>query len=325
MEEYRNPQSREDAYDRSLSGRLPPQSTTCFQWREGEVLQIQDDVGPLGVLSLNLIHDILQQLDIASLRRLGRVSKGMHRAVGSLPKLRAVVHCAPDAMRAIWAAKMAPHLTFAGLYEELCRPTCAFCDKMAGEYLFLLSCERVCRSCLLTQRRYVPLRPAQVCEQFYMHREDVQSLPRLRVPKYSRYARTLRQQRRTAPQRNTTGWLLIDREVAACASIRFEYKRGNFDPSSMADEIREEIAELRTRQPVDDLAQHSFIQPAEYSYSAAVLFPWLDRATDNVGRPVSCRACRFSGSFEFHCATVTNAHIKKHGRIVNGVHVPGRK
>ncbi|OAA52868.1 Cyclin-like F-box [Cordyceps fumosorosea ARSEF 2679] len=330
----RNAQLGEDPWDRSLSGRLPPASSTRFRWRDPPPRDVRRDVGPMGVLPLELIHAILQQLDLDSLRRLERVSWGMRRAVTGLPQLRAVAECARDTLRAIWAADVGRLIICSKLYAQLCRPTCFHCSFRPGEYLYLLACHRVCRMCLLGKMRYRPLRPAEAAKEFGMTASEVTRLPRLRVPKYSRKARGIRAgawARRPVPkQRNTTGWHLVDREAALRHSLRV--RRAMSGISEVAEwnvQRQVQVRELRARPvPASEMPSSSAPPPlkSEYAYSVSALFPWLDRSTQNVGRAVLCRACRFGGAPRaqwYHCMTAQGRrdHVARHGRIVDGEHV----
>ncbi|KAJ4152934.1 hypothetical protein LMH87_009452 [Akanthomyces muscarius] len=109
-----------------LQGRIPwksrpkPLSNSqvgLFKWPDTEAFQIQTDVGTLGVLPLEILQHILQQLDIASLTYLDCVSKGMKRAVGSLPKLRALFGKRNLVIQAIWPARAGQFITCSELYE----------------------------------------------------------------------------------------------------------------------------------------------------------------------------------------------------------------
>ncbi|EGX88929.1 Cyclin-like F-box [Cordyceps militaris CM01] len=310
--------------DLSLSSRLPPNRTTRFRWQDGAVLDIRADVGALRVLPLETIHAILQQLDLASLHRLENVSRGMRRAVASLPQLQAVAQCAPDAVRAIWAARVSHLIACGDLYTQLCRPACVFCNFRPGEYLYLLACHRVCRKCLLGQSRYKPLRPSEA-RRAGLRVHEVRRLPRLRVPKYSQRARGLRTSGKIR-QRNTTGWLLLDFEAVVREIGRVRYTKRWTEAA---------VASLFQRQPSSEVLPYK----PEYAYSASVLLPWLDRSTQNVGRPELCRACRFAAQTApsaaqvtpqrapcqswYHCGTQQGLkdHIGRHGAIKDGLHV----
>ncbi|KAJ6786815.1 hypothetical protein PWT90_02643 [Aphanocladium album] len=318
----------ENADDPSLSGRLPARlsrPSTRFKRRGSSILQIQADVGSLGVLPLEVIHCILQQLDIASLVRLKCTSKGIERAVRSLPKLDAIELCAPDVLRAIWASKTASLILCSDLYEKLCRPNCFMCNTQPGTYLYLLSCHRVCKNCLLLKQRYLPLRPSQACNQFALSMHEVKQLPSLRVPRYSPRARWIRCRGQAVKQRNTTRWVLIDREVVLREKLRLDHAKGLIDCRVFERETLKQVAQLHDKALDRGTAAMPFKLPTEYSYSAAVLFPWLDRATQNVGAPVKCRACRFASKraeiLAFYCETGLKDHVKKYGRIVDGEHL----
>ncbi|KAJ3475858.1 hypothetical protein NLG97_g9319 [Lecanicillium saksenae] len=198
------------------------------------------------------------------------------------------------------------------------------CNFLPGTYLYILSCHRVCQQCLLGRERYLPLRPKQACSQFGLSNSAVRRIPRLYVPKYSPQSRSLRRWGHILNQRNTTGWLLIDREVVLREQLRNIYGSSADYRELLQRKTRQQIAQLHERRLDTGTASTPFTAPTEYSYSVSVLLPWLDRATQNVGRPEKCRACRFEGKSEalsFHCATGLQDHIDQHGPIVDGQHV----
>ncbi|KAJ3495085.1 hypothetical protein NLG97_g3645 [Lecanicillium saksenae] len=176
-----------DLFGFTLSQRTPydKPSDVTFKWQDNEILQVRADLGDVvGRLPIEVVHLILNQLNIAALARLQAVSQGMKRAVGSLPMLRAVLDTNPGVIPCIAAAKYGAHINCRDLYSQLCRPACSACDD-AGTYLYLLTCERVCFSCLVSRKQYRPLRPQQAKLRYCLTLDDVQGLPGLIVPKYS--------------------------------------------------------------------------------------------------------------------------------------------
>ncbi|KAM3510872.1 hypothetical protein MY11210_005475 [Beauveria gryllotalpidicola] len=203
----------------TLSGRLQSKSCpTIFKLEGGEVVNMKDDLaGFFRGVPDEIIHQICHQLDLASLAKLACTSKGMGRVVRGLPKLRLLLSCAPDAMRAITAAKVGYRLVCSDMYRKLVKPDCDDCSR-PGEYLHLLTCSRLCLQCLRGNPRYRALRPLQVVEQYSLPLRDVKNLPALVVPRYSAEWYDLRRLQRRL-QINTTGWRLIDKEDVYRLSI----------------------------------------------------------------------------------------------------------
>ncbi|KAM3436738.1 hypothetical protein MY4824_004159 [Beauveria thailandica] len=242
LPESRNPFLAEDVLACSLSGRLQSKlCSTIFKLERGEVVNKNDDqAGLFRGVPEEIIHRIFHQLDLASLAKLACTSKGMGRVVRCLPELRPLLSLAPDAMRAIIAAKVGHRLVCSVMYDKLLEPDCDHCSR-PGQYLHLLSCSRLCFRCLSHNPRYRALRPMQAVAQYSLPLCDVTRLSALVVPRYSMEGYKLR---RSNPrlQINTTGWTLIDEEDVERLSIE---THGSVDEAKRL--ASERLTELRSQ------------------------------------------------------------------------------
>ncbi|XWX00569.1 hypothetical protein V2A60_008590 [Cordyceps javanica] len=342
--EYTNPRLEEYFLSSTLSGRLPNRIiATTFKWKPNEVFQSGDYLqGLFRLLPLEIIHDCFQQLDIATLVSLACTSKGMNRVVGSLPKLRALLDCAPDAMRAVAASRTRGIVICADMYQKLISPVCDDCEN-AGPFLYLLSCTRLCGRCLSSNERYRALRPMQAVEQYALSISDIRNLPTLIVPKYCQKGRHYRC-RSYRQQINTTGWRMVDElevqrlSIGVHGSIEQAKRAGaerltrllrqnnshesnaTWQTSQMLKRRVREMRHLRRRYnvapepgPTGRLRFH-LLPDAESACSASTNFPWLDLAAQNFGYPVFCEACYAAGTPRRECyysAPGTNQHMSR--------------
>ncbi|XWX00568.1 hypothetical protein V2A60_008589 [Cordyceps javanica] len=274
----------ENFLDPSLSGRFPDRRTKQpREWYDTESVLDKASLGKLGAFPFETLQQILLVTDIRSLIRIESVSKNMKRAVGTLREFRTLLECAPDTIRIMTATGVDSTIACRDLYNAFCRPTCDLCEN-SGTYLYLLACHRLCDTCLSTNHRYRALRPLQASVQFNLPMSTVRTLPILRVPKFSRIARILRRAQRGRGEFNTTGWRLIDSQVARCAigQSESEVSRAVSRRSlkSLDDKDRSE-AKYRLRE------RFKALPPVEAAFSASVRFPSYDPSTGQITGPAA--------------------------------------
>ncbi|KAH8721340.1 hypothetical protein HC256_001699 [Beauveria bassiana] len=305
----------ESSWDPSLSSRFPARrAVRTFEWHDTETVLDKADLGKFEVLAFETLQQILVDTDLRGLIRLQGVSKSMKRAVDTIREFHTILRCVPDVIRIMTACKIDTMVSCRDLYNALIRPMCHLCDE-PGQYLYLLACHRLCSTCLTTNLRYRPLRPMQAAQQFRMHMSMVMRLPKLEVPKYSRKARHRRN------QINSTGWRLIDREIA---------RRRGIEHHGSSERLMEAIAGrlswLQSYWPQvfrrrDRLLSYQETPPVEASWSASVLFPYYDQDTGSVGTPVTCVACRdYHASPVYMTLECYTKHLIAMGNVENGVH-----
>ncbi len=326
----------------SLSARLPPRRTNILDWRQGEVFQRGVDLGgSFRGVPLELVHQIFHQLDITSLANLACTSQGMRRAVGSLPKLQALVEHAPDTMRAVMASKSGPNIICNDIYEQLIRPNCSLCNR-AGIRFHVLSCTRVCRECLLATARLRGLRPKQVAAQFDLPLSAVMRLPFLKVPRYSSEYRAWCSTRRRQVRINTTGWRLIDmRDVHwLCRRIHGSTdtaRRRGIDNFAALTGLAVNLSvftvwqrmHMRTRRaralgfrhvppPPTGALRFHIVPDYESAQSVTTGLPYLDLDAQKSGDPILCVACHEANEPLKRCyySSSTIEEHKRHCRQV---------
>jgi hypothetical protein len=165
--------------DNTLEDNLPPIGPRLLQvgWTPSTPTA---PVGALQVLPPELLHQILYQLDLASLHRFRQVNRQAAELLDSLPQYKSITTHALSALRGIRAIRTGKYITCRALFEKLCTAECEECGDFGG-YLYLLTCKRVCFLCFANENRYVPIRPRRVIREYGLDLQTVQALPRMRV------------------------------------------------------------------------------------------------------------------------------------------------
>ncbi|OAA52869.1 Cyclin-like F-box [Cordyceps fumosorosea ARSEF 2679] len=309
----------------TLSQRIPGHWAVPvpFQWRGHDVLHLNADIGSLGALPLEVLHQILHELDIATLARLQRVSQGIKLAVGSLPLLRALLDFGAEIIRGIAATKTGSLMVCRELYAKFRQPFCDNC-RHVGMYLYLLTCKRVCFDCLTKTYRYRPLRPMQANYLYSLKLDTVRSFSTFTVPTYTSSTNPAREsnifhQRRLIP--NTTSWRLVDHSAVLEHALR---AYGSLDVIRIRLQKRMDAPPRRRT-----LSGRSRARPTmpgvETSLACAVAFPWFDRRSGtSVSASVLCAACMQSGIPLAQCYFTMahfNEHVKAMGKVIGRAHV----
>ncbi|KAM3510871.1 hypothetical protein MY11210_005474 [Beauveria gryllotalpidicola] len=302
--------------DPSLSSRFPARhAVRSFEWHDTETVLEKAGLGKFGVFAFETLQQILVDTDLRGLFRLQGVSKSMKRAVDTIREFHTILRCVPDIIRIMTASKIDTMVSCRDLYNALIRPMCDLCDQ-PGRYLYLLACHRLCRTCLTTNLRYRPLRPMQAAQQFRMHIDMAMRLPNLQVPKYSLRARYIRSGRI-----NSTGWRLIDREVARRRGIQLHGSLERFTRAVARRLSRLQRYSLYSVKKREKLLSYYKTPPVEAAWSASVLFPYYDQETGLVGMPTTCLACRNPHAApKYMTQECYNKHVSAMGDVVNGVH-----
>ncbi len=313
-----------------LSRRIPQANAhhVSFKWRDHEFLDLNTDLGSLGVFSLEVLHQILHQLDIGSLARLQCASQGMKRAVGSLPMLRALLDFDPAIIRGIAATKTGSLIVCRELYDKFCSRVCDTCDE-AGTYLYLLTCKRVCAQCLTQTYQYRPMRPLQAKTWYGVNNETLRRLPGLTVPTYRTRCGAARSSNSSFYYRipKVTGWRLIDQTALMKASMR---KYGSF--FRITDQRFSKTLEAFRRVWMRigrvgtarwNIGTQYKMAGVETSLACATEFQWFDRNSGTTGVPMRCVACLGSGTERwYYTKGGFEEHEKTKGKVINATHRP---
>lgn len=141
--------------------------------------QPQGDHSPLGVLAIlpvELLHELLEKLDLHSVARFSRVSIQARTAAQSLPGYRDLLSHAPHALEALGQTRMVRHHTASQLIAAFRTEQCTICSAF-GPYLLLPTCERVCWPCLRRNRTLRVISRETASEVFGLSEEQVRQLP----------------------------------------------------------------------------------------------------------------------------------------------------
>ncbi|KEQ90390.1 hypothetical protein AUEXF2481DRAFT_93005 [Aureobasidium subglaciale EXF-2481] len=135
------------------------------------------DLGLLASMPPELIQATLTQLDLQSLANLRMVNRQASSTVDSVPMLRAIVKHAPHALRGALKIETAQYINCETLHRTLHTTECKTCGDF-GTYIYLLTCERVCFSCLVYNRNYLPC-DFTTPKKFEALRESLLDLPHM--------------------------------------------------------------------------------------------------------------------------------------------------
>ncbi|KAI0390401.1 hypothetical protein F5Y17DRAFT_468947 [Xylariaceae sp. FL0594] len=119
------------------------------------LLPPQHTLGQLDMLPLELLTYVLLALDIPCLTTFRCVNRAAIGLVDSLHPYRVVLRHCPDILRAIVSID-ARSFDCSTLYETLSATKCEGCDR-AGNYLYLITCKRLCHFCHTTNPDYFPV------------------------------------------------------------------------------------------------------------------------------------------------------------------------
>ncbi|KAL1639900.1 hypothetical protein SLS58_007487 [Diplodia intermedia] len=143
----------------------------------------QCDLGVLDALPLELLQSTLAQVDLATLTEIRRVNQRARDVVDSILEYDNIVTYVPNILRVLIVTETASYITCKKLHDKLRDTQCEDCGYF-GEYLYLLTCRRVCSECL-AKESYYPVWEQSV-ERIYdnyvgLTPEDVSRIPRMRI------------------------------------------------------------------------------------------------------------------------------------------------
>lgn len=133
-------------------------------------------LGQFDRLPLEILHLILNQLDLHSFAQFSRVAVRGRTTVLSLPAYQGLVRHAPQALAALRMTKLMRTHSISHLFAALKSTSCATCPAY-GPYLFLPACERCCWMChQFNPARRVVTR-ARARQAFALSPKQVRKLP----------------------------------------------------------------------------------------------------------------------------------------------------
>lgn len=111
---------------------------------------------------------ILDLLDLRNLMDFRHCSHSILHFVDSLPRFQAVVKHAAQVLRGILAIRTTAHITLPMLYNTLCQRHCKNCGRLA-QYIWLVTCTRVCMNCMHAKNDTYPLVPLRAHEMIALY------------------------------------------------------------------------------------------------------------------------------------------------------------
>lgn len=294
------------------------------------------NLGELDILPPELLTNVLAQLDVQSLTDFRRVNQQAMRITDSVPQYQAVVEHASDALRGMLSIGSASFSTIDDLYDKLCTVTCDTCYR-DGNYLYLITCKRVCFWCLGRKESFLPLSRADIVRKYGLQPSQTARIARMgsRPGRYS--------ERRLICRKSLT---LFDHDSARSMGISVH---GTVE---MMEEYVEKAAMRRWSNFKDRQSQHlsrgntgkkprpprvgdawDALFGNAHRYMAIVSIPYFNAQTRSAQRGFYCKGCRHAGVVEdedagpdmdrrrqYYSETFDD-HMKKWGKIKKGFHL----
>ncbi|KAI1184400.1 hypothetical protein F5B17DRAFT_412215 [Nemania serpens] len=248
-------------------------------------------LGPLGILPVELLFNVLEFLDLRSLLRLMRVSLQWKVAVDALPAYAALRKHAQGELRTLTLTGMLRHHAAAALHGALKSQRCASCFAFGG-FLFLPTCERICFACLLHNQVYWMLPCWMAGECFSLTDAKLATLPVLNAIPGSYFVGSQQTRRCSVPLVSVKLAKQLANEVhgsARMTAIRYveskpatrsaTYQR--FHHASL-DPPGRDLSRVRLRAPPED---------DNYCGTAAIRFPYVRYGQPDTGR--LCCGCEY--------------------------------
>lgn len=105
-------------------------------------------LGNIDRLPLELIHNILLELDIASLFRLRQTNIRARQILNALHEYRTIIAHAINPLCALLRTGSASNVKLIEFYRLLCTQSCSLCGNEYGDLVYLLKWVRCCSGCL---------------------------------------------------------------------------------------------------------------------------------------------------------------------------------
>lgn len=134
--------------------------------------------GKLDRLPLELLHQVLEYLDVQSIARINRVSVRGRSVVLSLPAYTDLIKHAAETLALLNEVRLLSLHSVADLHAALRSERCANCPEY-GAYFFLLDCDRCCWECLRRNPARRVIQPAKARRIFALSPKQIQKLPTL--------------------------------------------------------------------------------------------------------------------------------------------------
>ena len=130
-----------------------------------------EGLGRLDLLPLELLHDVIERLDMLSLQRFREVNLASMQTVDSMGKYETVLLYGATLLRAILRTELAYQVCLSTFYSTLCTRPCSICGEFGG-FVSIIEFVRCCFACSMTawQTRLQSLASAR--KQFHLTKAE---------------------------------------------------------------------------------------------------------------------------------------------------------
>ena len=285
------------------------------------------DLGQLDLLPLEILQATLVQVDLRTLTGLRRVNRRARQVISSIPDYRNIVNHSPTTLRACLSIETAKFTTPEGLWNILTTATCS-CGRL-GSYISLLTFQRLCFRCVLSQGAR-PISPAGAVRTCGITRAVADSLPCMHsLPgHYSEKERRYRKRERLVD--TTVAWQAgitkHGSEQAMKSYVLHKTAQAHARYLRQWEEAQADKKHKRVRRPKPLLPDPWGTGPSEVKrFMAIVEAPWINKADMSVHWGRVCLGCQVIWKDErneeidplrVHNVGSFEQHLKKAGPIV---------
>ena len=136
-------------------------------------------LGDWDKLPTELQDVVLVQLDLQTLVDFRRVNRRAIEVVDTLPEYQSIFQHSPATLRAILSTELGSFITCQKLYNTLRAAKCECCRKPA-DFIYLLTCCRVCLRCLCWRVKYCPITTDDAVRLYAVPSSLLAELPKIR-------------------------------------------------------------------------------------------------------------------------------------------------
>ncbi|KAL2142943.1 hypothetical protein VTI28DRAFT_522 [Corynascus sepedonium] len=137
-------------------------------------------LGTLGLLPLELLHDVLLRLDIRSLFNFRQANLSSRRIVDSLHQYQIMVSHGLNLLCALLRTRLANGNSLLDFYHVLCTKACTLCGEFGG-FVSLLTWKRCCFACLQGALETQVQTLAGIRKQFHLTKTELGQLKSFRT------------------------------------------------------------------------------------------------------------------------------------------------
>ncbi|KAJ6028019.1 hypothetical protein N7540_003595 [Penicillium herquei] len=135
------------------------------------------NMGTLSRFPLEIIHEMMNQMDVLTLERFGRTCRYARVAVNSNPTYKLLMeHSANKLPELLCSTKVMYWHSLLNLKAELQFPNCRACGTLTS-YLYIPTCERLCRNCSEFDKNYWVIELVEAKKAFNIETEDLRYTP----------------------------------------------------------------------------------------------------------------------------------------------------